>query len=178
MDEFITRALQPRDAPDNDDAKRTAADALLEKRLGDGQFSRSPIVDSESRRDLETAERLLSEQWERSRCYDNADQDPFLTSGCNLVTLYRALQRPADARLIAAQLLGIAPESPKVLTVAAHAALDEEKLEEADAHASALPETRKEHRFSSTSGRRPVHGRRSLNMRMMNAEQQDGRRAA
>lgn len=142
MDEFITRALQTLETdPDNDDAKRIAADALLEKRLGDGQFSRSPIVDSESRRDLETAERLLSEQWERVRCYDNADQDPFLTSGCNLVTLYRALQRPADARRIAAQLLGIAPESPKVLTVAAHAALDEEELEEAGAHASALPES-------------------------------------
>ena len=140
--EFIERALQTwKDDPDDKDARRIAADALLEKRVGDGQFRESPLRDPESREDLETAERLLTEFWDKTHIYDNAHQDPYLTSGCNLVTLYRALQRPADARNVAIQLLQIAPADRRVLTVAAHAALDREQMEDAEEHALGLPES-------------------------------------
>lgn len=141
-DEFIERALQTwQDDPDDADARRLAADALLEKRIGNGQFRQSPLRDPDSREDLETAERLLAEYWEKVRLYDNAQQDPYLTSGCNLVTLHRALHRPDDARKIAIQLLQIAPSDRRVLTVAAHAALDEENMQEAEAHALGLQDS-------------------------------------
>ena len=141
-DEFIERALQTwQDDPEDADARRLAADALLEKRIGNGQFRQSPLRDPDSREDLETAERLLAEYWEKVRLYDNAQQDPYLTSGCNLVTLHRALHRPDDARKIAIQLLQIAPSDRRVLTVAAHAALDEENMQEAEAHALGLQDS-------------------------------------
>lgn len=140
-DEFIERALQTwRDDPEDADARRLAADALLEKRIGDGQFRQSPLRAPESREDLETAGDLLAEYWEKVRPYDNARQDPYLISGCNLVTLYRALHRPEDARRVALQLLQIAPGDRRVLIVAAHAALDEEMLEQAEEHALGLPD--------------------------------------
>lgn len=139
LDEFIELALQTwRDDPEDDDARRIAADALLEKRIGDGRFRESPLCDPESRSDLETAEQLLSEIWERTRLYDNAREDPYLTSGCNLVTLYRALQRSDDASRVARQLAEIAPTDRRIHTVAAHAALDQEKLDEAEEHTLAL----------------------------------------
>lgn len=140
--DFIERALRTwRDDQDDADARRLAADALLERRIGDGQFRQSPLRDPESREDLETAERLLGEYWEKVRLYDNAQQDPYLTSGCNLVTLHRALHRPDDAKKVAMQLLQIAPSDRRVLIVAAHAALDEEKMEEAEAHALGLQDS-------------------------------------
>lgn len=142
LEEYIELALQTwQDDPHDDDARRIAADALLEKRIGDGRFRESPLCDPESRSDLETAEHLLAEFWERIRLYDTANEDPYLTGGCNLVTLYRALQRPDDARRVARQLVEIAPNDRRILTVAAHSALDREEMREAEEHTLALPDS-------------------------------------
>lgn len=119
------------DDPDDTGAARTAAEALLEKAIGDGEFERSPRLTSDRLGYLKQAQELLQKSWDEARGFENADQSIYLVVGCNLVTTYRALKDYKNAERIGNEMLAVNPDDTEVRAACVQIASDQNNPQKA-----------------------------------------------
>lgn len=106
------------DHPDSEMAKRFAAEALLDEAY-EHRKQLSKLTHVERREMLRRGALLLQEHWDVVRQFENADEEPWLSVGINLITAYRALQDVDSAKRTIAQAEAISAADPALLTASA-----------------------------------------------------------
>ncbi|MEH6759212.1 MAG: tetratricopeptide repeat protein [Parasphingorhabdus sp.] len=128
------------DDPSDSGAARSAAEALLEKAIGDGEFERSSLLTSERLGYLKQAQELLQKAWDEARGFENADQNTYLVVGCNLVTAYRALKDYENAERIGNEMLAVNPNDIEARAVCVQVASDQNNQQKALELVEPLPD--------------------------------------
>lgn len=128
------------DHPSDDNAKRIAAEALIDEALEAGAFERNPVLPPAKADMLRRGLAMLADVWAITRTFENRRESYFLSLGVNLANAYRAIGDLTAAKRVSDEILQIAPQNSDALETALYVALDSHDLASARRAVEVLPE--------------------------------------
>jgi tetratricopeptide (TPR) repeat protein len=126
--------------PADEVAIRTQAEAWIDEALEARAFERNPVLPPANAEMLTRGAAMLAELWDKTRAFENREQDYLVAMGVNLANAYRALNDAVSARRVTAELVALSPDAVEVAQTAFHLALDDDDIEAARVQLARLPD--------------------------------------
>lgn len=127
--------------PDDEVIARFYGEALLAEALEPHRVPDLEITAEGRRERIEQAIELIRPHWEAVRTYEGASDKNWLGVGLNLLTAYRALHDRENAKLVADQVMAVAPDDPDARISAAHIDILSDREEAALTKIKDLPDS-------------------------------------